>query len=103
MILLILVLLAKDKATIREWKNDPEFQKALSNSDTSENSAETSEISDSEFVSEGGMSKESPLSPPASPEDHLLADIYYDGPHVPMAFFHRAVKFKGIDLFGTRH
>lgn len=97
------MLLAKDKATIQEWKNDPEFQKAHSNFDTSEDSAEASEISDSELISESGMSKDTPLSPPTSPEDHLLADIYYDGPHVPIAFFHRAVKFKGIDLFGTRH
>ena len=76
--LLISVLLAKDTATIQAWKSDPVFQTQRRENDYANLRRLFNEV----------------------PEETFLADIFYKDPPVPRAFFHRAVKVKGIDAFG---
>jgi hypothetical protein len=76
-IVLNLVLLAKDQATREAWWTDSDFMRAISLSHSGKNLAE-------EFPS------------PDSTYFFKEATMFYRNPSSPHAFFHRAVKVKGI-------
>jgi len=76
-IVLNLVLLAKDQATREAWWKDSDFIKVVSDRHCRQNIAEEFRRPDSTYFFEE-------------------ASIFYEYPSSPHAFYHRAVKVKGI-------